>query len=108
MNKSAFAKNVGKRLRIRPIAKRFLGEGGPELPPRDNDWEIESASKVGVKIRNTDTDHSTTLGYDHIHEYKSDPGRGEKYGFAILNVQLHIAGCRLWIEPTLRPGEALP
>ena len=60
-----------------------------------------------MRISNTATGHGAILGYDHIHHFTSDPARGARSGFLILNVQIHIGGSRLWIEPTFRPGEAL-
>lgn len=108
MNKSALKKNSWTHVRIRPIAKRFFGESGPQLPPVDDDWLFQEVADDGVRISNTATWHWTILGYDHIHHFMSDAARGAGYGFLILNVQIHVRGNRLWIEPTFRPGEALP
>ena len=107
MNKNALKKNAWSHVRIRSIAKRFFGEAGPQLPPVDDDWLITEVGEEGVRISNTATHHGTVLGYDHIHHFTSDPARGARTGFLILNVQIHIGGNRLWIEPTFRPGEAL-
>jgi hypothetical protein len=35
----------------------------------------------------------------------TDRGRGDRYGYLILNVQIHIGANRLWIEPTFRPAK---
>jgi len=107
MNRDALKKNAWSRVRIRPKAKRFFGEAGPQLPPVDDDWMIQDVGEEGVRISNSATGHGTVLGYDHIHHFMSDPARGARSGFLILNVQIHIGGNRLWIEPTCRPGEAL-
>ena len=107
MNKNALKKNAWNHVRIRPIAKRFFGEVGPPLPPVDDAWLIQEVGEEGVRISNTATGHGAILGYDHIHHFTSDPARGARSGFLILNVQMNIGGSRLWIEPTFRPGEAL-
>ena len=91
-------------VRLRPIAKRF--DGGPdgsELPSIDDDWRVGILTDEGLPISNTRTDHGTTLGYEHIHHFTSDPQRGAQYGFLTLTVQVHIGGCHLWIEPNVRP-----
>jgi hypothetical protein len=108
MLKSAIKKLERSVVRIRPIAKRFNGRGGPRLPDMDDEWRIQQVLDQGVGIQNIRTDHGTVLGYDHIHHWTSDPARGKTYGFLILNVQIHIAGNHLWIEPAFRPGEPLP
>lgn len=89
------------------MAKRFDGRGGPRLLSLDDDWSIQPDDD-GVKITNIRTGHDSVLGYDHIHHFTSDPSRGTNCGFLTLNVQVHIGGDHLWIEPTARPGEPLP
>jgi hypothetical protein len=108
MQKSSLKKLELSTVRIRPVAKRFNGRDGPRLPVMDDDWRIQQVLEEGVGIQNTRTDHGTVLGYDHIHHWTSDPARGKRYGFLTLNVQIHIGGSHLWIEPTSRPGEPLP
>lgn len=76
----------------------------------DDDWVIEDVSDVGVRIRNTRSDHHATLAKDHVHHYTSDLGRsadGLKHGFLTLTVQPFLQGNDLWVRPTLRPGEPL-
>jgi hypothetical protein len=93
MNRSALRKSEGMVVRLRPIAKRFDGgPGGWPLPDMDDDWRIGTISDEGVPISSLRTDHGTTLGYDHIHHFTSDPQRGERYGFLTLTVQVHIGG----------------
>jgi hypothetical protein len=56
------------------------------------------------------TDHTTTLGKDHIYEYISNPDRsqgGIKHGFLVLKVQIFLEPKRLSITPTARPGESV-
>jgi hypothetical protein len=107
MNKSALKKTSWTHARIRPIAKRFYGADGPQLPPVDDDWLINEVGNV-VRITNAATGHIAVLGLDQIHHYSTDPARGQRCGFLTLNVQLQIGGDSVWIEPTFRPGEALP
>ena len=105
MNKTALKKILHTHVRIRPIAKRY--RGGSELERLDDDWLIEGVGVIGVRIQNTRTKHWTMLGYDHIHHFTSGPARSAKgYGFLTLNVQVHIRGKDLWIEPT-RPGKPI-
>lgn len=108
MNKSRMKKNAWSQVRLRPVAKRFLGADGPQLPPVDDDWLIQGVEDAGVRLSNNHTGHGTVLGWDQIHHYATDPDRGEQNGFLILNTQVSIGGNSLWCEPTFRPGEALP
>ena len=107
MNKTELKKNVGHHMRLRPMAKRFVGgPTGPQLPPVDDDWLIQGFEKDGVRISNNATGHGTDLGFDHIREFATDPVRGQGYGTLILKSQLHISGCSLWIEPISASGSA--
>jgi hypothetical protein len=108
MNKDALKKNAWTHVRIRPMAKRFWGPDGPQLPPVDDHWLLQEVGEKTVRISNSATGHGAVLGLDQIHHYSSDPPSGERCGILTLNVQLHIGGDRLWTEPTFRPGEAIP
>jgi hypothetical protein len=108
MNKSALKKNEWSTAKIRPIAKRFYGENGPQLPPVDDDWLIQNVDDDGVRISNPHTGHWTILGFDQIHHRTTDPTRGPGYGSLTLNIQLCIGGNSLWSEPAIRPGQSLP
>lgn len=109
MQKDALKKSLNKRVRLRPIARRFNGgRHGAELPLVDDYWVIEQVTAEGVTLRNTRTGHRPSLRFDHIHHFTSDLADG--YGFLVLTVQLHIGGIDAWIEPlplrepsTLRP-----
>lgn len=105
MKKDQIKKNIYHRVRIRPIAKRTSGNISTDGP--DDEWIIEGVNDEGVLIKNLRTDHVTTLGFDHIHSYLSDPNRNQgtlKYGFLVLNVQLCIHGRQVLCEPSERPG----
>jgi hypothetical protein len=108
MNKSRMKKNAWSHVQLRPVAKRFYGAEGPQLPPVDDDWLIQSVEDAGVRISNNHTGHGTLLAWDQIHHYATDPDRGGRNGFLILNTQVNIGGNSLWCEPTFRPGEAPP
>jgi hypothetical protein len=108
MNKSRMKKNAWSHVRLMPVAKRFYGADGPQLPPVDDDWLIQGVEDAGVRISNNHTGHGTLLAWDQIHHYATAPDRGDRHGFLILNTQVNIGGNSLWCEPTFRPGEALP
>jgi len=110
MNKRELKKNIGHRVRIRPMAKRFTSaQNGLELqlPPVDDDWSIQEWSdKSGIRISNIMTGHSVPLGFDHIREFMTDPARSDGGGLLILNVRVHIGGAHSpWTEP-IRLGES--
>ncbi len=100
-------KNVGCRVQLVPMACR-LDENGHELPPINDDWIINEVSTDAVRIWNTGTDHTITLGKDHVHHFTTDPGRsqaGIRYGFLTLNVQVFLQGRKGWVRPNAQPGE---
>jgi len=103
MNKDMLRKNLYARVRLRPIARRFNRTA--ELEQIDDDWIIRQVLDAGIRIENLRSYHTTILGYDHIHQYTSDPNRdsgGLKYGFLSLNVQILIYPSELRIEPIIR------
>ncbi len=108
MNTTKMKKNEWSHVRLRPVAKRFWGADGPQLPPVDDGWMITGVDDTGVRISNNHTDHGTLLAWDEIHHWSADPDRGGRNGILTLNTQINIGGNRLWCEPTFRPGEALP
>lgn len=109
MNWDQMKKNVGSRVQLVPTACR-LDEHGRQLPVKDDEWIISDVSNDGVRISNTRTSHTTTLGRDHIHHYTSNPDgsqSGIRRGFLTLNVQLFMQGRDLQVRPNARPGEAV-
>ena len=107
MKKDQIKKDLCSRVRLRPIAKRFSND--VEIGRFDNDWIIDKVSDEGVEINDTRSGYRVILGFDHIHDYKSDPNRnydGLKHGILVLNVQLciNINTWKVSIEPTERPG----
>jgi hypothetical protein len=101
MNKTALAKCLHHRVRLRPAARRFRGE--TELRIMDDDWLVqEIEDKKGARIRNIRTDHVALLAFDQIRQYVADPRReydGLRHGFLELKVQLFLRGPDLVIEP---------
>jgi hypothetical protein len=90
------------RVRLRPIAKELNGEAA--VSEIDDEWIIEQIGDSGVTINNPRTRHSKLLGFDHIHNYKSDPSKdfdGLKHGFLVLTVQLILDGWHVHVEPIL-------
>jgi hypothetical protein len=85
-----------------------MAQKGRNCRPVDDDWLIQSVEDAAVRISNNHTGHGTLLAWDQIHHYATDPDRGGRNGFLILNTQVNIGGNSLWCEPTFRPGEALP
>jgi len=107
MNIDQMRKNIGCHVRLVPPWCR-LDESGFELPTADDDWRVEAVTADGVRITNTRTDHATTLAFDQIQKFTSNPqrsGNGVVYGFFTLTVQLFLKGDKLDAVPNLRPGE---
>jgi hypothetical protein len=107
------SKHAANTDRLLPLAEEinFTWEGPscrPQLPSVDDDSLIQGVEDAGVRISNNHTGHGTLLAWDQIHHYATDPDRGDRNGFLILNTQVNIGGNSLWCEPTFRPGEALP
>ena len=92
MNKSRMKKNALSHVQLRPVAKRFYGAEGPQLPPVDDDWLIQSVEDAGVRISNNHTGHGTLLAWDQIHHYATDPDRGGRNGFLITTRRSTSAG----------------
>lgn len=110
MQKAQLVKNVGYRMRLLPRASN-IDHLGRELLQTDDDWLVQSANDDGLLISNMRTSHQHTLGYDQIHHFTSDTSRREgqtKFGFLSLTVQLYLQGNVVKMQPTYRPGEAVP
>ena len=98
-------KNLYNIVRLRPMAKfHSLDQfGQSQIQYKDHDWTIRSIQEEEIEIINNATNHVATLGYDHIHQYTTDPARSKhddrKHGFLLLHVQIHIEDRSLRIEP---------
>jgi hypothetical protein len=79
MNWEQMKKNVGCRVQlVRPACR--LNSQGQTLPNMDEDWIVHEVSTDGVRISNTRTGHTTTLGKDHIHHFTTNPDRSQTGG----------------------------
>jgi hypothetical protein len=110
VNRDGLKKFVGGRVQLVPVAHR-IDQNGHLLEPIDDVWLLESVTDHGARISNPRTGHCTTLGFDHIYEFTSNPdrSRGEaRFGFLTLKIQISIKGNSLTIRPALRPGETVP
>jgi hypothetical protein len=107
MNKEQLRKNVGHRVRLRPIAHRLDPRGFP-LVQIDDEWRIESVADDGVRLFLPRTGHGRLLAFDNVCEYTTDRvERGIHYAFLTLKVQLSIQGNDVNVTPT-RPGVPVP
>jgi GTPase SAR1 family protein len=100
MNREKVAKMQGKKVRVRPIARRIEGTGR-ELPLIDDWWHIESSSREKLKLVNPRTSHFVTLGTDHIREFMSDYEGGSD-GFLLLKSQIILKGASVYVEPWIQ------
>ena len=110
MNRDGLKRFVGGRVQLVPVAHR-IDQNGRLLEPIDDDWLLESVTDQGASISNPRTGQFTTLGFDHIYEFTSNPDRSRgdaRYSFLTLKVQIHLSDNSLWIRPTPRPGEPVP
>ena len=95
MNHKELPRLSGKRLKLRPIPRRFESSGG-ELKHADDLWLVEVVPPRNLRLANPRTDETLLLGDDHIHEYRSDP---ESDGFLMLHSEVQIRGSRVTVEP---------
>jgi hypothetical protein len=98
MNKEQFKKNIGKRLKLRPLVQQRVlswespGLGGELLPASDDEWIAEKMLDSGVDLKNIATGHVITLGFDNIREFRSPD-------FLLLRCKLTLEGNQVIIEP---------
>ena len=102
MNKTRLQRSIQFRIKLRPVARRFLGER--ELKSIDDDWIVTNVGSEakGVEIRNTRTDHVIRLAYDRIHHFSEDVARnwnGLSHGFFELRSQVVLSGSRAELQP---------
>src|SRR5687768_876704 len=95
MNLEQMRKNVGRQLRIRPIAQR-LENNGSLLPAIDDKWTLDTILSAPSRLRlsNTRTGHFVELEPDNVREYRSPD-------FIILRCQVSISAYGVRIEPIL-------
>ena len=98
MNRRMLSKMQFKRVKVRPLARRF-DKNGRELERLDDVWIIiPNPPGDKITLRNTSTDHILEIGTDHIREYMTDPGGTD--GFLKLKSQIIILqGRGVFVEP---------
>lgn len=109
MNFEKLKTNVGAHVQLVPIACKLDAYGRPR-PPIDDDWFVEEITDDHIKLT-LPSGHFVLLGKDHVHHFTSNPQRsvgGRRFGFLSLHVQVFVQGARVWVRPTVRPGEAVP
>jgi hypothetical protein len=84
MNAQQLRKNLGQRLKLRPVARRQLANGTP-LGPVDDEWFVQSIKEQQVELYNMRTGHILDLGFDNIREYRSP-------NFLLLRCQVILRG----------------
>lgn len=94
MNIDQFRKNLGMRVKIRPVALSRMPDA--RCYQVDDDWFIEQIDPVKktVKLRNIATDHSRELGADNIREFRTP-------NFLLLRVQIILEGDHMHLEPLM-------
>jgi hypothetical protein len=79
MNKSRMKKNAWSHVRMRPVAKRFYGADGPQLPPVDDDWLIRCRGRRRQDIQQPYRPrHAARVGPDSSLRHR--PGSRQKRG----------------------------
>lgn len=102
MNRTEFRKNIGARLRLRPLPRIRVGNDSKQW--RDIDWilqRIDESTSV-AELSAVGFGYTVRIGLDQIHSYMSDPQRrsfGLRYGFLQLRVGLMIDGVNISSEP---------
>jgi hypothetical protein len=98
-------KMEGKKLAIRPVARRY-DEQGRELDAADDAWLVQEVSRSRVVFLNPRTAHVLPLGTDHVREYLTDAS-GRTDGFLILKSQVIIQTTGISVEPLSDTGALL-
>jgi hypothetical protein len=98
-NRDRFGELTAKRIRIRPIAKRFKATG-EELTPIDDIWMVQTSGQDKIELVNAASSHIAAFGTDHIKEFRTDPNIGSD-GMLILRSQLILKGASVDIEPLI-------
>lgn len=103
MNVQQLKKDIGKRVRLRPLPVR-LTRHGQQLPSLDDDWKIEAVLEKPNRVRlsNVPTGHFVDLESDNVKQFQSPH-------FVILRCQLTLKGREVLIEPLPPSGrQTLP
>lgn len=93
MNRKALQKQIGQTRRLRPVPTDATGSEVDDL------WEVMAVDDNGLHLRNQRTDHDLTLGYDHIHEYRTPD-------FLVLKSTVLLSPHGPRLEPVVAPPKA--
>lgn len=99
MNRSQLAQMQYKKIKVRPLTRRF-DEQGAELEELDDLWMILEASKDRLTLQNVRTEHRVPIGTDHIREYLSDASKLSD-GIFLLKSQILLQGRSVSVEPII-------
>jgi len=90
MNKSKLSEMQGKRVKIRPLARR-IAPSGIDLEQIDEAWIIECASRDRLTLCSARSDQRVFIGTDHVREYMSDTNTSLRSdGFLMLKCQVFL------------------
>lgn len=106
MNKTRIKNCMGHRMQLVPAAVH-LDSDGDRIQVGEDFWTVQAMPTEHVELVN-DNGLTCRLGYDHIHNYATDPERStesHQYGMLVLNMQLVFRNGELKFYPT-RPGVA--
>jgi hypothetical protein len=99
MNRNKLAQMQYKKVRVRPVSKRF-DERGRELEQLDDLWMIMEASKAVITLHNIRTEHRVPIGTDHVREYLSDASKLSD-GILVLKSEILLEGKSVSVEPII-------
>ncbi len=99
MNLKQLTKQLGSKLRLRPLPFR-IGSNGEQLPQSDDQWRLDTILDQPPRVRlvNIQTGHFVELQPDNVREYRSPE-------FLLLRCQLTITPREVSLEPILNYNE---
>lgn len=106
MRKEKLKHCMGHRMQLVP-APLHLDADGDRTRTSEEFWAVQVITDEHIELIN-DTGIACRLGYDHIHNYATDPERStseQQYGMLVLVMQLVFRAGKLNYVPT-RPGIA--
>jgi|ERR1700687_4109796 len=99
MNRNKLAQMQYKKIKVRPLSRRF-DDRGAELEEIDDLWMIVEASKTSLTLQNIRTEHRVPIGTDHVREYLSDASTLSE-GILVLKSQILLQSKRVSLEPII-------
>ncbi len=74
-----------KKVKVWPMAQP-INPLGVKVEPRDDLWVVTSPFERVINLYNTVTGQNVSLGYDQVHEYRTDLGSSD--GVLMLKCQI--------------------